>query len=232
MDEAQQATIRKTEADTDAVYIQAGVLDPSEVRQRLASDTNSPYDGLDPDDMPETPDMGMGGEALKDEETGANTFAADSGEWDESQHPRAENGQFGSAGIGNKKIAKNGPFGEVLTQYRHNAKAAIRALMERKDGEAVGALYHPDVGDIDLIYGSEGTPEKGFIDGYGLAKIAKKHPEVLENLQDILDDMQVRKRSANRVILESESHKAAVSLNWLEREKKWLLSAYEKNKAG
>lgn len=231
MDETQQATIRKTEADTDAVYIQAGVLDPSEVRRRLASDPDSPYDGLDPDDVPEAPDMGMmQGEALKEdgEEEEENLFASDSGEWDEGKHPRAENGRFGSSGAGNKMPTINSPFGEVLTQYRHNAKAAVQALMELKDGDAVGALYHPDVGDIDLIYGNEGTPEKGFIDGYGLAKIAKKHPEVLGGLQEILSDMQVRKRSTNRVILESDTHKAAVSLNWLEREKKWLLSAYEK----
>ena len=106
MDETQQATIRKTEADTDAVYIQAGVLDPSEVRQRLANNPDSPYDGLDPDDMPEAPDMGMmPGEGQKadeeDEEKGVNPkgvnpFASDAGDWDEGKHPRADNGQFGS----------------------------------------------------------------------------------------------------------------------------------------
>ena len=97
MDEAQQATIRKTEADTDAVYIQAGVLDASEVRQRLASDPDSRYDGLDPDDMPEMPDMGAEAPEDENEAEGANPFAADSGEWDESKHPRDEGGRFGSS---------------------------------------------------------------------------------------------------------------------------------------
>lgn len=45
--ESEDATVKKTEAETDSTYIQAGVLAPDEVRQRLASDLNSPYHGLD-----------------------------------------------------------------------------------------------------------------------------------------------------------------------------------------
>ena len=68
MDEAQQATIRKTEADTDAVYIQSGVLDPAEVRQRIADDASSPYHGLDPDAMPEQPGFNDEGDDEPQEE--------------------------------------------------------------------------------------------------------------------------------------------------------------------
>lgn len=42
-----QATIRKTQADTDNVYIDAGVLLPDEVRDRLAAEEDSPYAALD-----------------------------------------------------------------------------------------------------------------------------------------------------------------------------------------
>ena len=49
-------------------------------------------------------------------------------------------------------------------------------------GEAVAALHHPEVGDIDLIWGKEGT---GKSDGYGLAKLVKYHPEVVDDLQGI-----------------------------------------------
>ena len=100
MDEAQQATIRKTEADTDAVYIQSGVLDPSEVRQRLASDPDSRYDGLDPDAVPDAPDMGVEAPDDENEAEGANPFAADSGEWDEGSHPRDKRGRFASSPSG------------------------------------------------------------------------------------------------------------------------------------
>jgi phage-related protein (TIGR01555 family) len=58
LDEAAEAVVRKTDADTAAVYIEAGVIDPSEERTRLASAKNGPWAGIDPDDLPEPPDMG------------------------------------------------------------------------------------------------------------------------------------------------------------------------------
>jgi hypothetical protein len=47
LDEEKQATVRKTQADTAAVYIQAGVLSPHEERERIAQDEDSPYAALD-----------------------------------------------------------------------------------------------------------------------------------------------------------------------------------------
>ena len=52
--------------------------------------------------------------------------------------------------------------------------------------------------------------------------------EVLDNLQEILNDMRVTARSANRVQLESETHQAAVRLTWDNENKNWLLTAFEK----
>ena len=57
LDEAAQSSVRKTDADTDAVYVELGVLAPEEVRTRLADSEDSPYAGLDPDDMPEQPEL-------------------------------------------------------------------------------------------------------------------------------------------------------------------------------
>ena len=62
MTEDQAATIRKTEADTDAVLIQEGVLSPAEVRKRVANDVDSPYAGIDVDDLPDPPAPEGGGE--------------------------------------------------------------------------------------------------------------------------------------------------------------------------
>lgn len=124
--------------------------------------------------------------------------------------------------------SETGPFGKIFTDYKHDAKGAINKLMQEKDGEAVGALTHPEIGDIDLIWGSQGDPSKDYAGGYGLAKIAAKHPEAVNILQEILSEAKVKTKSDNRAILESEKYKAVVGLNWLKKEKKWLLSAYEK----
>lgn len=120
---------------------------------------------------------------------------------------------------------KTGAFGTIYTQFKGKAKEAIAFLLEKKEGEAVGALHHKDIGDIDLVWGNEGT---GKSDGFGLAKLVKYHPEVLDDLQEILDDMTVVKKNADRVQLESKTHKASVRLTWDKEKKNWLLTAYEK----
>ncbi len=122
-----------------------------------------------------------------------------------------------------------GPFGPMLTEFKGDAKGAIAKLMEMKGGEAIGALHHPDIGDIDLVWGEEGT---GASDGYGLAKLAKYHPEVLGDLQGVLSAMKVTTRNKNRVNLESADHRAAVRLTWDNQAKHWLLTAFQKKEGG
>ena len=55
MDAGEAATVRKTDADTDVVLINAGVISPEESRKRVAGDEDSPYAGLDINDLPEPP---------------------------------------------------------------------------------------------------------------------------------------------------------------------------------
>ena len=65
MDEAQLATIRKTNAETFAIYADSGALAPEEERRRLASDEEGLYSNINPNDMPDPPqqDDGMAGMA-------------------------------------------------------------------------------------------------------------------------------------------------------------------------
>lgn len=109
MDESQLATIRKSDSDRDVAYIQAGVISAEEVRGRLASDTDSGYNGIDVEDVPEIPDDGFsdglndGGEEEGEAPADPKYEPAQDAEWDESKHPRAENGQFGE---GNRQPEK------------------------------------------------------------------------------------------------------------------------------
>ncbi len=109
----EKADLRKSDGDRGVAYINAAVISPEEERKRLASDPESGYHGLDPEDVPEPPDMG-------EEEGGAEPFgggkdkgsaAAEdavipflaSDEWHEADHPRGQPGnagQFGSGGGG------------------------------------------------------------------------------------------------------------------------------------
>jgi len=55
LDDAGRASVEKTKADTDAVLIDKGVLDPEDSRRRIANDENSMYHGINPDDLPPPP---------------------------------------------------------------------------------------------------------------------------------------------------------------------------------
>ncbi|WP_107971362.1 anti-CBASS protein Acb1 family protein [Neisseria elongata] len=101
MSETELSTIRKSDTDRDVAYIQAGVVSAEEVRGRLASEPDSGYNGIDVEDVPEMPDDGFS-DGLNDGEGGEGGDPTDpkpepaqDAEWDESKHPRAENGQFG-----------------------------------------------------------------------------------------------------------------------------------------
>jgi len=101
MSKTELSTIRKSDTDRDVAYIQAGVVSAEEVRGRLASEPDSGYNGIDVEDVPEMPDDGFsdglngGGEEEGEAPTDPKPEPAQDAEWDESKHPRAENGQFG-----------------------------------------------------------------------------------------------------------------------------------------
>lgn len=53
LDEKSEAETRKAETETDVALIDSGVLHPIEVRKRIANDPDTPYSGIDVEDVPE-----------------------------------------------------------------------------------------------------------------------------------------------------------------------------------
>jgi hypothetical protein len=117
MTDKEKAEIDKIEAETDQVRIDSGVLDPGEVRKAVAAQPDSRYSDINPDDVPEQPTGGSedpfggggdgGGEGGGEEPD--RTVATDEAmieaalagdEWTEGDHPRADDGKFGSGGGG------------------------------------------------------------------------------------------------------------------------------------
>ena len=162
-----------------------------------------------------------GGEVLPTEqpvETGRDGVVE--GERPVDNNINSENAGAQEGASGEIKPIGKGPFGNIYDQFRGKVKEAINFLRNIRDGEAIGALYHKDIGDISLVWGN---------DKAGLKKILKKHPEVSNDLQGILDGMNVVEESDNRIKLESPTHFAVVSKEFLGQPRdKWLLTAYEK----
>ncbi|WP_299262869.1 LPD38 domain-containing protein [uncultured Psychrosphaera sp.] len=119
----------------------------------------------------------------------------------------------------------NSEFGPVYTEFKHDAKGAIEKLKQEQSGEAIAAISHHELGDIDLVWGKEGSAKS---DGFGLAKLVKYHPEVVDDLQNVINSMKVIKKTKNRAQLESKDHKGSVRLTWDNKKKHWLLTAFKK----
>ena len=149
MSETELSTIRKSDTDRDVAYIQAGVVSAEEVRGRLASEPDSGYNGIDVEDVPEMPDDGFS-DGLNDGEGEEGGDPADpkpepaqDAEWDESKHPRADNGQFGSAGGSKVETVETAePLPEVkgdelgiwhsMKELRDKAKAFAQRFIGKK----------------------------------------------------------------------------------------------------
>lgn len=64
LDEKGSAEVRKIEAETDDLLINGAIISPLEARKRIANDPETPYDGLDVNDLPEPPMEEIGGKSL------------------------------------------------------------------------------------------------------------------------------------------------------------------------
>lgn len=119
-----------------------------------------------------------------------------------------------------------GPFGPIYRaeEFGGDWAGAVRVLSDRRDGEIRGLLSHPEFGGIDLPWGRY-DPATG--NGFGLAKIVGKHPEVLDALPDILAGLPVISRSQNRAVLGDGLHRGIIRLDYDGEAKTWLMTAYE-----
>lgn len=161
--ERELAEVRKIDADTDMVLINAGAISPEEARARIIANPNSGYNGL-PAEMPHSDFME---ENFLDDETaaGEQLFGEQPeqtlDEWKEEDHPRADNGQFGKGGGNSSNNGKEDLEKEDISKFLQEeisgvkGQEAIQALMEKKKGFVKSAFHREDVGDIALFWGDE-----------------------------------------------------------------------------
>ena len=177
MSELDEATIRKTEADTDAVYIQAGVLDPEDARNRIANDEKSLYHGvaLQTPEPPEPP-----GGAFGDDE-------------DDEDGPPAQDGDKWIT------IHPNGPDAKGMPMKIDDATGEVKAGAGGKfNGQKIGSLgKNHDTPDVKKPGGlsftkqriQEAHPGFNFVDSYIgyhpgiITKAAREHNVPLENVK-------------------------------------------------
>lgn len=114
LNEAEQATVEKTRAETDGINIENGTISPEEARKRIAGDPKSQYEGLNPSDMPDPPEP--------------------DGEVDENGNP-VESGGGGAAETG----GENSPKGAGSSEGSGGAEPRGRLLAKKVKATRVEA---------------------------------------------------------------------------------------------
>ena len=158
--ERELAEVRKIDADTDMVLINAGAISPEEARARIIADPNSGYNGL-PAEMPHSDFIE---ENFLDDETaaGEQLFGKQPeqtlDEWNEEDHPRDDDGKFGKGGV----KAKEGKV--VLTGTELGGKDLEPSVLRNKAKEyyknnlAGTKVKNPELGEIEFSSGGFRKP--------------------------------------------------------------------------
>lgn len=134
--EKEQAELRHLDAQTGQILVDTGAVSQAEERARVASDPDSPYDGLDVEDLPDLGGEELGGlepqggrpqpaaQEQEEQDLGGNDLALDDGQFNEADHPRDKDGKFtaGGGGVSNYEAyglktdpqEKDNQYGELL----------------------------------------------------------------------------------------------------------------------
>ena len=134
LSDEESAAMELVKAQTHDIYANMGVVSAEEVRHAIANDPNSPYDGLDPDEMPNVAGEGEGWESLP------SAFGIGTDSFNEQDHPRADNGKFGS-GIGKTKLSSR----EKAEVDRYSGDTFLELNGKLRNGDASdSAVKHLD----------------------------------------------------------------------------------------
>lgn len=231
--ERELAEVRKIDADTDMVLINAGAISPEEARARIIADPNSGYNGL-PAEMPHSDFIE---ENFLDDETAASEqlFGEQPeqtlDEWNEEDHPRDDDGKFGKGGGKAKEGKKSDNVSEFLGKEFTGVKGqeAVDLLMKEKQGHVKGAFTRKDIGDIDLVWGDESR---------GLCHILerRKYPEekkkeFLSSLGNVIEKGSLSLNKEGRFEVFYENKIAVISPDFNGDKKiKFLLTAFKQRK--
>jgi phage-related protein (TIGR01555 family) len=164
MNQIELADIRLKNSQAGTAYIDRGVIDPTEERERLANDPESGYQGLDMDREIVTPSP----EEHEDHAQDGALYAGDA-EWEEGDHSR-DHGQFASSNSGGSTVSAEKKkeiadlCGYALAGHSNVQKKVQYATVSKSEAEK-----------LEKETGLEFDGYKRIIDNYAIKHMIKQH---------------------------------------------------------
>lgn len=114
-------------------------------------------------------------------------------------------------------------LGETSGKSTRKGQNAIRLLSARKSGEIKNAFSNSEIGNIDLKWGTIAG------EGGGLSKIIQEHPEVVNQLDNILKNAKIVGGREGRIYMETpDGFRVIIRTDFDGKPQQWLLTAYKK----
>ena len=228
--EQEKANVENLQAQAASTLVSAGILSPEEVRKALRAEKGGKYADINPElpaeEVPEDLDM-------PDNENGPQAPNLGTDEWDESKHPRKDNGQFGSGsgekGSTSKKEQKT--LKEFLGKEYTGVKGqeAVEKLLQEKQGHVKGAFTRQDIGDIDLAWGDE---EQGLC--HLIKSRNEKNPypakEVLTALADTVENGELQRSKRGNFEIWHKGIMAIVRPEYYGEDIRFVLTGFKQKK--
>lgn len=140
-----------------------------------------------------------------------------------------------------KPIGK-GIFGNIYDQFKGKVKEAVDFLLKHKEGDLLGVFHREEIGDIDLVWGSEAEKQ-------GLDHIIKKHinklhdfkdvDEAVTIIEDVINNGEMKPiiNNTEKVSFEKDGYKVSVKRKVRDNQgevigsKNWVVTAFDKTRS-
>lgn len=132
-------------------------------------------------------------------------------------------------------------LGPMMPEYNGKPAEGLARLRQAKTGAIPALFHHKKYGNIGIMYGKPGNPNREYAGGYGLAHIDAKHPGAADQIQRFLDvaeadDARLSKTNTDpdRVVLTDGVYLLAMTKVWRGETKHskstWIITVYEKGR--
>ena len=106
-------------------------------------------------------------------------------------------------------------------------RVAISRILHNHD-ERPAAMHRDEIGDIDFIWGREGTRARNYEDGFGISKILLKHGRTaVDMIPQVIARGNITRQTDDKVIIEHEGYLSVIKLKWNNESKTWLVTNYD-----
>lgn len=140
-------------------------------------------------------------------------------------------------------------FGTNYAEFYRDGQGAVKKLLAEKQGQVAGAFYRDDLakatgtGEIDLVWGDSTKGLQHILEhraaDFKTQGLTKEQAEqkalwfVENDLNDIIRNGNISfSKVMNRVFFDTDTQKAVIALDYDGKDRKWVLTAFNKNDKG